>query len=29
VRAAVGAGAFAARRLELLHRILDAEAAMQ
>jgi len=29
VRAAVGSGAIAARRLELLHRILDAEAAMQ
>lgn len=29
VRAAVGSGAIAARRLDLLHRILDAEAAMQ
>ena len=29
VRAAVDSGAIAARRLELLHRILDAEAAMQ
>jgi ribosome biogenesis GTPase / thiamine phosphate phosphatase len=29
VRAAVDSGALAARRLELLHRILDAEAAMQ